>query len=67
MATIQKQIGDGKTSYYVRVRAKGFPMQSATFSRLTDAKNWAEETRLSMEKGKFHEVPKKSYSFEEAA
>ena len=42
MATIQKRItNDGKIRYRVLVRLKGHPVQSETFERLTDAKNWA--------------------------
>ena len=43
MASIEKRItDDGKTSYRVKVRIKGFPVQSATFERKTDAAKWAQ-------------------------
>lgn len=45
MANIEKRTTkDGKSHYRVLVRLKGFPPQSATFERITDAKNWATNT-----------------------
>ena len=45
MASIEKRItDDGKTAYRVKVRIKGFPAQTATFERVTDAKKWAQNT-----------------------
>ncbi len=45
MANIQKRTAkDGKTSYRALVRIKGFPLQSATFERKTDASKWASST-----------------------
>ena len=45
MATIEKRTSDdGKASYRVKVRIKGFPVQSATFERKTDAAKWAQST-----------------------
>ena len=42
MATIQERKSrDGKTSYRAIVRLKGVPPQTATFTRKTDARNWA--------------------------
>lgn len=42
MATIEtRQTPDGKTSYRVKIRIRGFPSQSATFERKTDARQWA--------------------------
>ena len=44
MANIQKRpTSDGTVVYRVRIRRKGAPMQTATFTRLTDAKNWAKQ------------------------
>jgi integrase len=45
MANIEKRITeDGNASYRVKIRIKGFPTQTATFARLTDAKDWAKIT-----------------------
>lgn len=45
MANIEKRTSsDGKLSYRVLIRLKGHPSQSATFERLTDAKDWAKNT-----------------------
>ena len=49
MAYIQQRIGkDGKPSYRVQVRKKGYAVQTATFTRKTDAKNWAQSVEASM-------------------
>ncbi len=38
MATIEaRKTSDGKTSYRVKIRIRGFPAQSATFERKTGA------------------------------
>jgi integrase len=53
MANIEKRISqDGKTSYRVKVRLKGYPVQSATFDRLTDAKKWASATESAIREGR---------------
>lgn len=42
MATIQeRKTQDGKVTCRVQVRLKGYPPQTATFSRKTDARKWA--------------------------
>jgi integrase len=53
MATFQERISDiGKTSYRVQVRLKGFPTQTATFERKTDAKKWAQATEAAIREGR---------------
>ncbi len=45
MATFDQRIGpDGKTVYRVRVRRKSYATQDATFSKLSEAKKWAQVT-----------------------
>lgn len=54
MATIQKRLtSDGKTAYRVLVRLKGYPATSATFERLTDAKDWAQKTEAAMKERRY--------------
>lgn len=54
MANIETRVNaDGNTSYRVKVRIKGFPAQSATFSRKTDAKEWAKQTEIAIKEGKY--------------
>ncbi|OAI13758.1 integrase [Methylomonas koyamae] len=53
MATIETRIADsGEKSYRVKVRLKGYPAQSATFDRLTDAKKWAAATESAIREGR---------------
>jgi integrase len=54
MATVQKRKNDyGTTSYRVMIRLKGFPQASATFDRLTDAREWATRTEADMKAGRY--------------
>lgn len=53
MATFNKHISeDGKTTYRARVRLKGYPIQTATFKRLTDARKWAQDTESAIREGR---------------
>ena len=53
MASIEKRTSsDGATSYRVKVRLKGCPIQSATFERLTDAKKWVQDTESAIREGR---------------
>lgn len=53
MATIEKRETDnGDISYRVKVRLKGYPAQSATFQRLTDARKWAQQTEAAIREGR---------------
>ena len=66
MASIEKRVTDGGTSYRVKVRLKGFPPESATFERLTDAKDWATKTEADMKAGR-HFGASKRHTFAELA
>ena len=49
MAYIQERRSrDGSVAYRVQVRIKGYPLETATFSRKTDAKRWAQQTEAAM-------------------
>jgi len=53
MANIEKrQSPTGKTTYRVKVRLKGYPPQSATFERLTDARKWEQHTESTIREGR---------------
>ncbi len=53
MASINKNTADnGNVSYRVRVRLKGYPLQTASFDRLTDAKKWAQSTESAIREGR---------------
>jgi len=53
MANIEKRTtNEGKTTYRVKVRLKGYPTQTATFERLTDAKKWAQHTEAAIREGR---------------
>jgi integrase len=57
MAVIEKRTLDtGETSYRVKIRLKGFPPETATFQRLTDAKAWAQRTEADIREGRYFRV-----------
>lgn len=54
MATIEKRVtSDGKTSYRVKVRLRGFAPESASFDKLTEARHWAAQTEADMKAGRY--------------
>ncbi|MFP5431394.1 MAG: site-specific integrase, partial [Gammaproteobacteria bacterium] len=54
MASIQKRTdSDGNITYRAQVRLKGFPPQTATFTRLTDARKWAQDTESAIREGRY--------------
>lgn len=51
---IDKRVAkDGTISYRARVRIKGHPILSKTFSSMTLAKQWKKETEVEIEKGRY--------------
>jgi len=68
MATIDERIGDdGNKTYRVRIRIKGSPSQSASFTRKTDAKRWAQVTEAAIREGRhFRSTESKRHTLSEA-
>lgn len=53
MATIrERKTADGKIRYHVQVRLKGYPTQTASFARKTDARKWAGDTESAIRQGR---------------
>src|SRR5688572_3890801 len=53
MATIRQRVAeDGSISYQAQVRLRGHPPQSASFTRKTDAKQWAQQTESAIRDGR---------------
>lgn len=60
MANIEKRTNDdGSTSYRVKIRLKGHTPESATFERLTDAREWAKKTEADMKAGRHFGISKR--------
>lgn len=54
MPTIEKRTTpSGKTTYRAKVRLKNCPSKSATFDKLSDAKNWSQRIEVELKAGKF--------------
>lgn len=53
MATIEKRKGKIKTIYRAKVRVRGYPPESASFNRLTDARQWAQRKEAEMRSGRY--------------
>ncbi len=52
----ERKDSGGKARYRVQVRKKGYPLQTATFTRKTDAKNWAKCTEAAIEERRYRNV-----------
>ncbi|WP_027160287.1 tyrosine-type recombinase/integrase [Methylobacter luteus] len=53
MATIKERTSkDGSIRYTAEVRLKGYPRQTATFKRKTDAKKWVQDTESAIREGR---------------
>ena len=60
MATIETRTrSDGKVTYRAKVRLKGFPSESATFEKKTDAKDWGKKIEAEMKAGRYFGASKK--------
>lgn len=49
----ERDLENGKTKYRVQIRVKGYPQQTATFDRKTDAKRWALKTEAAIKEGRY--------------
>lgn len=58
MASITKYDGVKGVTYKATIRMKGYPTQSATFKRKTDADRWAKEVETAIHHGKHFETIK---------
>jgi len=69
MATINKRLtAEGKPYYTARIRLKGYPQQIATFSRITDAKKWVQDTESAIREGRhFKTIEAKKHTFADLA
>lgn len=68
MATIEARTQrDGKTSFRAKIRMKGARAVSASFPRLTDARKWAKNAEVDIEKGRyFKDAVAKQHTLAEA-
>jgi len=64
LATIEKRTTSKGNKYRVKVRINGFPPETATFVRLTDAKDWARLTESNIKAGR-HFGQGKRHTFDE--
>lgn len=67
VAVIEKRTTkDGKDHYRVKVRLKGYPPQTSTHEKITDAKRWAQKTEAALRKGRhFKTVESKKHTLSE--
>ena len=68
MATIRKRTTkNGSVIYHTQVRLKGYPVQTASFERVTDAKKWAASTESAIREGRhFKTAEAKRHTFADA-
>ena len=53
MAVIEKRIAkNGAVTFRVKIRKKGYPVQTATFKRKTDAKKWKQQIESAIDEGR---------------
>jgi len=67
MATIvERKTSEGKVRYQAKVRLKGFPSQTATFDRKTDARRWIQDTESAIRDGRYFKgTESKRHTFSE--
>lgn len=53
MATIERRFSKSNgNTYRAKIRLKGYPIQSASFERLTDARKWVQQTESAIREGR---------------
>ena len=58
MATIERRTSEtGQISFRVKIRLRGHPTEHASFSRMTDAKLWAQSTEAAIREGRHFKTP----------
>jgi integrase len=64
MGTIEERTNEnGKKSYRAKVRLRGFPPQSVTFTKKTDAKVWIQQTETEIREGRhFNKAKSKKHT-----
>ncbi len=66
MASIEKRTTQDGITYRVKIRLKGYPVQTASFDRLTDAKKWEASTESAIREGRhFKTAEAKKHTFAE--
>jgi len=67
VAGIEKRIANnGEETFRVKVRKKGYPVQTATFKRKTDAKKWAQQVESAIDEGRhFKTAEAKKHTFDD--
>ena len=65
MAVIEKRIAkNGEVTHRGKVRKKGYPVQTATFKRKTDAKKWKQQIESAIDEGRhFKTAEAKKHTF----
>jgi len=54
MGTITERLDkNGQKAFQVKIRIKGFPVQSASFTRITDARRWEQQTEAAIREHRF--------------
>lgn len=65
-AIVERITKTGEKTFQVKVRMKGYPVQTATFKRITDAKKWAQNTESAIREGRhFKTSEAKKHTFGE--
>lgn len=61
--TEERKDSKGNIRYRVLIRIKGYPAQSKTFTRKTDAKIWAQQVESEMRNGRFIKTPRREEAY----